>query len=535
MLKVLIADDEPIIREGILHALDWELANCRVVGEADHGASAMSLLAELQPDIVICDIQMPGVDGIELARHIRENQLDMKIIFVTGYDEFSYASEAVKNNVSDFILKPVDSSILLQAVENAKQALIQARKMKRENAQFKWMLETHMPILRENFIKQLLLSQLANEEEIREKISFFDMAAACYQLMIFEIDNYGEVARNRSEYERLFCSFAVKNAILERFAPFGKAYVIEHELPRFVLLCGFGEATNSLSVIEHVAEHVQQQLHISLSCGLSGYFQDLANAGYYYKQARSAVSHKFYLGNNSIIHIDDIANGSNMKSPGGNGKQLKQIVDLIKAGRRDQLKEHLVQLLDPSDSPERELDITYRTKCRVIELIVSVMKELEEIGIESFPILTEDQVYSRVLDCETLHDIVEYVHRLIANIIDSNRSNKNIHYNQVVDRAIEYINLYYYEDISLNDVAGFVHVNASYLSRIIKKVTGDNFVGILTKARIERAKSLLKEVNYKTYEVASMVGVQDSKYFSSLFKREVGLTPTEYRNLYSAT
>ena len=536
MLKVLIVDDEAIIREGIAGALNWDELECRIVGEADHGAKALELLRLLEPDIVICDIRMPGIDGVELTKHIREQELDIQVIFVTGYDEFAYASEAVKHNVSDFILKPVDSAVLKQAVGKARDALVKSRRLEQDNERFKAMLETNKPILRENFIKRLAASQLTDRREITDKIRFFEMEAPLYQMVVFEIDNYNEMARRQSEYERLFVSFAVKHAIAEQLARRGrgKGDVVEYDAHRFLLLRGFDGDADPLADIEDMIPYIEQNMNISMSSGLSETFADLADAGHYYKQAHDAIAHKFYLGNSSIIHIGDIQTVADTSCQRSYSTKFRQIVDLIKTGRPGQWSLHLQQLLSHRKSIGSLLDATYETKCAMIEFIVSLVKELEDVGMESFQILADDHVYSRILSCGTLDDITSYVDQLITKIIDSNTSNKNNHYNQVVDQAIAYISSQYDADISLQDVAGHVHVNASYLSRIIKKVTGDNFVDILTKTRIENAKQLLKEVNYKTYEVAAMVGIKDSKYFSSLFKKEVGLTPTEYRNTYSA-
>jgi len=532
MYKLLVADDDAVIRQGIVRSFDWESLNCTIVGEADNGATALELIETLSPDIVICDIQMPVLDGVHIARKIREMQYDMKIIFVTGYEEFEYAREAVKNWVFDYILKPVDAELLKSAVEGARNALELSRRVREENEKFRSGLESFKPALRESFILQLIREQLVDRGEVAEKAAFFDMSRDYYQLILIELDNSGDKLGTMGEYERQLLLFTIKNLIGAASGSQGAGYIVDTDVNRMALLLAADEIGNSIPMMDEAIGVCRSSLGVSLSCGLSEWFVDLAETGHYYRQAVNAVAHKFYLGAGSVTHIQDL---HRMQLPAGSGPDyaaaVKTLIRQLNADNVDGLAGQAAKLLESvfklEDNAQRNID---SDKSVAIDFMACMARELESAGFDSFPLLAAQQAYAQILRFETLDDIVRYVGELLPAIVSANEKQRNQSYHLVVERAVEFINANYTQNIALNDVAAHVHMNASYLSRIIKKITGSNFVDILLQARIEQAKVLLRQIHYKTYEVAELVGIPDSKYFSSVFKRETGLTPTEYRH-----
>jgi len=530
---VLVVDDEALIREGIIASIDWQAIDCRVAGEADNGASALEMIERVRPDIVICDIRMPGVDGVRVAETIKERNDEMKIIFVTGHDEFVYAREALRNRVFDYILKPVDGELLRKAVESAKQSLEQTRKAKEEAERFKQALEANKPAWRAAFIRQLLTGGRFDAAEIVEKIGFFGLKSEYYQVILLEIDKAAGAGRHGSEYERQFLFYSVREAIAGRLRHDGASYMEEIEESRFLCLLCMARPLDTLTVLEQASELCRRQYDgISLSCGLSDVYTDLSASHHAYKQALQALSNKFYLGNGSIIPYRELseqirpAQAADSYSAGIR-TVLRRWTEYADGQAEAELRRLLIAVIGHPDRAGADI---HRSKCSAVEFVVCLLREFEAIGIEGFRIAADERAYARLLEAETLDDLVNAFGELVGRIVRWNESKRSSHYHLVVEKAVDFIVTHFAEEISLNDVATVVHMNASYLSRVIKKVTGANFVDILLKTRIERAKAHLKQPELKTYEIAAMVGIPDSKYFSSVFKKEVGQTPTEYRN-----
>lgn len=536
MYRVLIVDDAVNARRGLIEGFDWAAVNCEVAGEAENGQTALRLIDELLPDIVVCDIDMPGQSGIHVAQVVKEKDNDLKIIFVTGYDNFDYAKEAVSNRVFDYLLKPLDFALLRSAVEGACEALARARRLKEENERFRAGLESYKPVLRDNFILQLIKQQLTDGEDIALKAAFFGMQCSFYQLVMLEFDHYAENIVHLNEYERQLLFYTAKNLIGEIAGKYGSVYLVETDVNRLLLLLGTEETRNAVALMEEACAACKTNLNLSLSCGLSEWFADLADAAVACEQATAALASKFYLGVGSITHIYDLQSPPyrqmNRPQQGGDfSTEMKKLFKRFNADDAPLLADGLADLFEAALGPATAAgEDAIRGKSLAIAFIATMIRELEQIGVNGAAIVEEEMSYALVLKLETLSDILAYIRELAQTMIRINEKQRNLSYSLAVDQAVAYINAHYAEELSLNDVAGAVHMNPSYLSRVIKKVTGANFVDILLRARMDRAKILLKRLDYKTYEVAERVGIPDSKYFSSVFKRETGLTPTEYRN-----
>ncbi|NLY19402.1 MAG: helix-turn-helix domain-containing protein [Clostridiaceae bacterium] len=284
-----------------------------------------------------------------------------------------------------------------------------------------------------------------------------------------------------------------------------------------------------ISLAEEIQEQIQREVLLSVSIGISekayGYRQ-FTNAFY---QSTDALRHKYYLGDGAIISISDVDESltkQNIKFR----NDFELIIDNIKVGNRK-------ASLEKFDSLLRKLKANLPQDSSFIpnmaaEFIISLQRVLAERNIGLYKIMPDFNLYSILNECNTIPDLksvlTEFINK-VTEFIQSRNRNLNC---AAVKRVDEYIRKYYHMDITLNDLSKEVYLNPNYLGRLIKKETGKNFSDILTEVRIEKAKELLKNTQIKTYEISERVGINDSRYFSQLFRKMTGMTPTEYRNTF---
>ncbi|MCE5286155.1 MAG: response regulator [Pelosinus sp.] len=396
MWKVLIADDEPKIRKGLRNSLDWAELDLSIVGEAEDGEIALEMAKNIQPDILLVDICMPFLNGLQFIEQLNRAVQDCIVIIITGHDEFTYAQQAVKLQVFDYLLKPVSRQQLLAVVERAKQELSvlysQHKKMQIANQQ----LEKSMPYLQAQFLNDWLGARLL-PAEIQEQLDFFSLpfksASVLLVIKVIEKFNKGELL---NKWDNQLLLFALENITEEVCRRYYASYII----------------TSSAGDIV-VVGHLKSEELLELTGSLEKYIE----------------------------------------------KYLKRIV--------------LVQKKSV-DNPVTELAAAY-------EEIQRSFREQESFT----PIVLLSQKY-----------------------IEKN---------------------YYKEELSLQDLAEEMQISATYLSRLLKQEIGVSFIDYLTQVRVNMAISLMADPHKKIYEIAEQIGYSSQHYFSTAFKKVLGVSPAEYR------
>ncbi len=531
MHKILLVDDEVNTRRHLRALIDYEQEGCVVAGEAQNYEEALGQMERLHPEILLCDIEMPGKSGLELAAKVRQTAPGTRIIFLTGHDKFTYARQAIQSGADEYILKPVDSSELRSALARTVCALEKQKTLEEEHRLFRHMLETSKDELRERFLSQILFLPPASKE-VERKIEFFNLTSARYQVAVLEVRPRPEP--EGSEYSHQSALYTLKNLLLDHLRPRMPAYLLEVGIDRYLAVLLPQPEEQVLPALEEAVSVVEDLLELTISCGVSECFSALERMRFYYYQAAKACSHTCYVGVNSVISYQNLAESLSRVPPKPDySADAKQVAEYIRG--EAVLGEGLNRLLAGilSGSAYRSRDVEEAKAC-YIEFAVTLFKALELWALISpkEQAATSD-IYARIITLRTAEDVAKQLAQTVCRLVDANQDSNTRYFHSVVDAALAYIREAYLDNITLGDVAGHVHVNTSYLSRIIKKVTGKNFVDILLQARIAKARELLQDNSLKVYEVAEGVGIPETKYFSSVFKKETGLTPTEYRNSLS--
>lgn len=529
MYKILIAEDEWIIRNSLMEAIDWAKVGCEVVGGARDGQEALELIEQFMPDIVISDIKMDGMDGLELCKNINNLFSGIKVIFITGHSEFEYAQSAIKMGVKDFLLKPTDPDKLLEAVERVVREIELNKIRQQKFMELQKIVSENIPALREKFFLELVNGKRFSIDEMNQKQQFLNIDAQSFYIITGEIDNYGEILAEYIEEERQVMKLIVKDICEAALNQYGFGYYIEKDANLFFM---FSKCYNIVELTEHIQQSISELVGIQLSFGISKEANCLENVSICYEQTLVALRQNFYLGNNCIVEYSDLKKEDKQIVPANfTGNMINSIMEDVKAGNEKDAISKLEVLFEEIIELRHENHFYIRNIA--FELIVLIQRFLSDINEDPQNFFKGLYYYQEITYCKTVSDVKNLLNIIITKVTSLiETKNKKIS-ETVINKIIDYLQNNYFNDISLDELGKIVFMNPKYVCRLIKKETGSNFSDILLSIRIDKAKKLLQEPELKTFEIAEKVGINDSRYFSKVFKKIVGITPTEYKQQFS--
>ena len=532
MFKVLIVDDEPIIRKGLINIVDWNTLGCYVCGEASDGVEGMDKITEFMPDIIVADIQMPGVDGLTMIRRIKELIPYSKFIILTGYRDFEYMQEAIRLGAFDYILKPskVDeiSSIIRRAVIELRYGL----KREEETDEVKRKLNKAIPALKEKFIYDVMFRIIEDPEDIESNIALYNLKIDTFILLVMEFDETSlkevssyDIHLNQFGIINIFEEMSIETFIIEKVA-------IDNTRISFIVQPKIEIKDFKDKVCKKVGElqdFVRDYLNLSITVAVSSIGRGVLDLPEKMSECLKAIEYKMYMGQNSIILYEDLKSFFKEDSYPQLEEYQKSLIKAITSGNEQNVKDTLCKIEDitnlrKSYDEDAAIKFYHSVLLGVLDVGDSMKDKSKEIkDMCNYKYLTK--YITKRNDAHELHDtLVKNSLLLVREINSYNCKNINI----ILQRAITFINCNYMKPITLSDVAEHTYVSVYYLSRMFKKELDKNFVDYLNEIRIEKSKELLIDGRYKNYEVAEMVGINDAHYFSKLFKKYTGMTPTEY-------
>jgi two-component system response regulator YesN len=515
MRKILVVDDEKLIRLGVKSMIEKKQKDFYDIALCSNGKEALEMVQRETFDIVITDIRMPQMDGISFIQNLQKVECNPAVIILSGYDDFNYAREALKCGAKDYLLKPINREQLYSSIEKVEKDL----EVSKEMANNENLIRSYIEDFRANELNYIFLRSNINEDEIEE-------IGEKLKLDIF-YDNYyiglalgSEASNIRSDGFRNEICLAVEEYV--RSNKDKKVYVFNNEH-------GVVLAANSCSVFEYLEERYSKESFFKFFIGISEEHIGIKEVKKAYEQAREALKYRtfsHYYGT-TIINYSTISNKSkDFTMP---TEKVEMLRNLIETDREKDIEITLSELLN--EGKARDFSISYLEELNkqinqiVLKQIKSKFFLKEEEVLEKFKRFNEIYNFSNFKEySHDLKEFVLYINEYIRTIKDIYGDKKNI------EKAIDYINNNYYKDLNLAIVSNEVSLNYSYFSQVFKEYTGENFVNYLKKIRINKAKELLKENDYKIYEVAQKVGYDDSKQFAKIFRSITGVSPAEYRD-----
>lgn len=546
MKKLVIVDDEPSVLNGLSTYVDWSSLGIQLLGTADDGDTGLALIQELQPDIVLTDVQMPSMDGIQMAAEVKALLPAVKIVFISGHNDADYLKSALQMHAVDYIFKPVSRKELLTVMNKVTAALDEEKHERDRVKEMQVKLTQSMPLLREKFLLSLI-SDGIRSDQMQEKLDFLGLpllSASDYIIMVIMIDDVPQVMDTRTERDKQLLSYTVLNIIQELMDKQMRGVTFEKEPGEYVGILlteplqaesedirGIHSAEQGLLVLaESIRDNLRQWLKLSVTIGVGEGVGSLSEVPASYKQARAAADQKWYLGKNRILTMDSIEPRENLRyrfEP----ERAERVLSALKSGDRAWLQTELDAVFALLELNRRQ-GSRYAKNISLDLILQSSQIILELNGMNEEWEQKEMEAWHGVMQQETIGDLQRYTEsylRLVCDFVGSKRSGKA---GDVIERIRHLIGERYPENLTVADIAAGVYLSPTYARLLFKQETGETLFEYLTKVRIERAKELLKDPRIKFYEVCDAVGYTDPSHFSKLFKKMTGSTPSAFRDQY---
>lgn len=523
---VLLVDDEEEVIQVIIKKIDWEKLGFSVIGYANNGVKALEMIEEFQPDVVMTDIRMPYMDGMELCKHIKVEYPATKILLFTGFDEFEYAKEAVHLEVEEYILKPVNSVELSNVLSHVRTKLDQEINEKRNVEILQKYYMDSLPLLQADFYSTLIEGRI-QEDEIPKYLSdyqiSFDGPFFCCLVV------YTSSSRIPESMNPLLLSMSVQKQVKEHL---GKSWRVkcfsnQGNTVLIVQLKDESEVSELTDDCDRFCRYADRIIGVAVTVGIGQVCKSILELPLSYDSAKEAVSYRVIYGSSRSINIKEIAQREIDKSSLMNNAELSNLFKMICLGSTEDIESAANKYLDYISDSAKSLQ---QYHIAVMELISELYRFAtnNDLDVEDY-MGDMRKLYSTLIDYEMdvlrkwlIHLSLIFRERLISA---RNRSAKSF-----IFKAKEYVyNNYSNEDLSLDDVCKVLGVSNSYFSTIFKKETGNSFIGYLTDYRMEQAARQLIETDEKNYIIAKNVGYTDPNYFSYVFKRQFGVSPSKYR------
>ncbi|OLS42173.1 response regulator transcription factor [Bacillus sp. MRMR6] len=512
MYKVLLVDDERIITEGISRVINWESIGTTLIGTARNGIEAYNIIEQIKPDIVISDIKMPGMNGLELVAKVYNAFPEIKFILLSGFSEFDYAKQAMEFGVKHYLLKPCNENTIMDAVSEICGDLKEKHNREQFVQKMKGTLETVLPYAKEQMLKEFITNHYNNKDlEHYQKLFQLNIEKENVRLVLFQLE--GDI-----QFEHMF---AIKN-------------IAEHIFDEYILSCTVGETilfligdtyvTGKLhSHIEKIQETFYQYYQVDSTVAISDPGK-IKNANKLYKEALDCLSYRFYLGEGGVITKKDITFQNNTKDVEFYYDD-ENFCRLVKSGSWEDVLKEIFTFFNQLGELRHDINIT---KSYVIQLFNSMIRlcDLKEMNMYLTKI-------TLLLEMDTIQNMKSFFENVAREITEFfYNQNKNKH-SAIINKVIEVINQYLAnQNLSLHWVANeMLYMNADYLGKLFKRETGEKFSNYLTRLRIEMAIHLIeKENDVKVFEIAEKIGYgENPQYFSQVFKKHTGFTPSEFK------
>ena len=535
-IKVFLVEDEMVIRRGIKNSIDWEKEGYIFCGEASDGELAYPMIIKEKPDILITDIRMPFMDGLELCKLVKKELPNIKILILSGYDEFDYAKEAIRLGVTEYLLKPISSGKLLEALNGVSESI-------RREKEDKDLVRKYMEEMRENtehekqkFFEQMIAGNLSMADALETGKKYeMNLSAGMYNLLLFRF-TLGE--ENRKSGELLGEAEYAIEKLTERLE-----YVFEFQRGvegwAFLLM-----ADNEEQMSERVKELSKDLEEIMKNYSTIAYFGGigqpvarLRELEESFREAERALAARFTMELNRIISVEDIRMAQNVDtlddieitSFGEIEKTRTMLEKFLNNGAEDEIDEFVDVYIN--ELPEENLKSVLMRQYIIMDAYIVMMSFCEKIeGIEGEMQAQSEELKNSMKTIQTLEEIKNYIRMLLKKIIGVRDTISGRRYSDIIEIAKDQIRKTYMSDeISLDTIAAEVGMSPSYFSSIFSKEMGKTFVEYLTEIRMDRAKELLMCSSMKTSEIGYEVGYKDPHYFSYIFKKTQNCTPKEFR------
>ena len=521
LYRVLLVDDEEDIREGISRKMDWLGLGFSLVGEAANGQDALELAESLRPDVILTDIKMPFMDGLELCRILTDRLPAARFVVFSGFDAFEYAKQAIQMNVVEYILKPINADELSAVLRRLKDQLDRERAERRNVELLRSRYMENLPILRELFYANLLDGRIEPGTE-RERAARLD------------IDLQGEewavgLAYIGSDRRDALSTLSVQKLLEESLTADRCRLTLYNDwVAVIVSLTESFTIYDLIRVLDRVCTLAASYLGLTLTVGVGAPCKELSGMARSAAEARTALEYRSMVGRGQVIYIGDL------EPDGGQVLTFEEadertLTAAVRLGSEQEVRDAAAALAGKIREANPSAG---QYNLFLMELVTHLMKMtrrsgvgVEEVFGTGFSLPIQD---SALPSLEELEDWCAERYLRLRTLIRRRQTDSA---GQTVEAAKEYIRQHYAEsDLSVEKLCAYLHLSSTYFSTLFKRETGTSFTAYVTTVRMEAAAEAIRGTEEKTYLIAQRCGYEDPNYFSYVFKRHFGVTPTKYRS-----
>lgn len=537
MYKLLVVDDEYYIRDCVTTIIDWNSIGIEIIGTAIDGEDARQKVELLAPDIVITDIRMDKVDGLDFADALRRDYPFIKVIIMSGYDDFDYIKKALEIKVFTYLLKPMRPDELVEAVQNVIKAIEEEKKLVDRIQKMELEIDRDRYLLIDRFISDLMKGNHGSNEDIQASMTFLNiiLQKSYYCCIIISIVNYYEILKDLGLKKLHGTMFSIKellNNILsdyEIWALIGDDGNLKSIIGSDLFIQG---AVNHklITALEQVTAYIAELLGISVSISIGGVYQDLLELSKSYEEALLVAEHNTLAGGPGIVHINDLSSHSEARYIYPAAKEELLFRNLLNS-TEERLASLIKELFHDMVSQICSRD---RMRIDILGLIGKITRKAMDMGIDMYSLYNHKLLdpYNAFERYNTNEQIENWLVNIIVKTVDAIKKKQGTQLKSVIIKANRFLQENYANpNLTLEVISDNLFLNPAYFSRLYKKETGENYVDALIRIRMEKAKILLRETNKKITDISESVGYPVPKYFYAIFKKYTGLTPLEFREL----
>ena len=544
MLKIFLAEDEVIVRETIKRMIPWEELGFELVGEAADGEMALPLLIRQKPDLLITDIKMPFMDGLTLAKLAKKELPELKIVILSGYDDFNYAKQAINIGVEDYLLKPITKNALIERLSEIRSRYEHEKTQKEYYEKFQREMQAYEKNSSRDFFEALVRGSMDMMEVYKkaEKLGV-DIVAEAYNILIFTMNSEEDFSGQKEGYSEWEAESL--EMLEEFFSGHPSAMLFRSNIFSYgVLLKGQKESIKEITKecvgkIQGILKRKESKREWFLAVGQP--VERLSQIKKSYHTASRAFSQR-YLYVENILYYDememmehrsgqaDTNDNAYLKKVDVNALNPAILQKFLSNGIQEET-ENFVKDYFYAIGQEPMESLVFRNYV-ILNVRFSVITFLKGLGCDTEGMESENTEEILVESGKNIENAIAYAEKMISRAItirDQNSGNKN---RSILKTAVDFIDEHYMdEDISLNTAANVANVSSNHFSALFSQNMGQTFIEYLTSLRMNKAKELLRCTGMRSSEIAGEIGYKDAHYFSYLFKKTQGMTPSDYRKV----
>ena len=531
--RILLADDEEEVRKAIIRKIDWERLGFLVAGDADNGEEALEKIEQLKPDVVMTDIRMPYMDGLTLTARIRQKYPSIKVLIFSGYDDFEYAQQAIKLNVTEYILKPVNVEELTEILGRVRSSLDEEIEQRRNVRLLKESYLKSLPILRELYLNDLVGGNVPGGE-IAAKLEEYEVdieGARKWVTAVISVEpeERAEGQPLSRQQEQKLIPISVRQLVEDNLREYYR-FTIFNSTGGITILAAIDEPntqTGFIDLLEDICKEVRRILEVTVTIGVGHSSQTLEHMGESYQSALDALGYKAIIGTGGTIYINDMEPVSRGKLQ-LDEKDEAELTAAVKFGKPETIEAVVQELMARVE--DAKVHVRQHQVYR-LSLVNWVTRLMQQCDMDMRQIFDTDDGFIRLMDGgQKQEEFTGWLIQVACQIHEAINLRRDTTNRQVIEEAKRYIQEHYPDpDLSVEMICRQLHMSPAYFSTMFKKETGQTYVAYLTEVRLNKAVELLNETNDKTYVIARKVGYQEQNYFSYVFKKKYGLSPSKFR------